>query len=461
MISQSNLSPIIDAFKVCENGRLMIKKEHSDRYSIQVKPRSFWETYFPCFQTITPEHKTTLQNLKEIIGDARLKRIFQKNELSLPLDKLINGRLVLTRDVVQRIFVGLGDVRLEDLKDSGRTFSDELYRSLIPFDKVEEIFFHRVPSIGPFDNPKTSGQGYQGLKERVWTILSHKNHTDIDSLMITEAELLTSRIADREVPEGTVVRLHRGYFVCEKIFCGGGAFVSLFRDLQGQEPPIILCRGTAMRLSAKHGILSGINDLLVDIGSHGFHAIRNELYTYLKEQNIHCVDVFGKSLGGATAKYIAASLQISQIDVRSLTLTCSVGVNDLITRIIDKYRIPTNIIRNAGQGCIDHIPLLGGIHPCHTHVRLFYIGASTDTSEEHLGIPNHTSVLWKIWHVLRSFGKGHTHQVTLNKFSFREVKGEELQTELSRGKELEGLRAVLAKIFNRITFGYFNTPLRI
>lgn len=63
--------------------------------------------------------------------------------------------------------------------------------------------------------------------------------------------------------------------------------------------------------------------------------------------------------------------------------------------------------------------------------------------------------------VLQSFGGGHTHQVALQEYTFKEVKGDELKQELERGQELEGIRSIIAKIFSILTLSYFNTPAQV
>ena len=482
-ITSSNLSPIVQAFKTSpKSSTLLIHKNSAGKFSLELKPApSLWEKYF-----IDPEpiNTSTIENLKELVGERRLKRIFTKPELKLDPASLDDGSLELTEDIVKKLFVGVADIRYEDLTEklaeTGKSFKDltrredvdELYKSLLPFERIQDIFFHSVPQIGPLDRCTTSGKNFQGLSEKVFIVLSTREEIlsrmrqePLDQL-VADAEMLTSRFADREPTEGAVICRPNGYFVCEKVFARDGAYMMLFRDLMGNEPAMLLCRGTAMRSSATGGYFSGLNDLLLEIGSMGFQSIKDELIAYLKEKQISTVDIFGKSLGGAHALYLAAFLPPSAgTIVRSVTTYCSVGMPDYIGDFLEKTQMLINIIRNAGDDDkdeVDYIPLVGGKHPCNSNTRLFYIASKQEGLDpEKIGIPDHANATTKLLKILKSFGNGHIRQTTLGPYFIREIKGAELAKEVCRGLEMENARKTIASWADFLSIGMLNQHLQL
>lgn len=472
MISNNNLPDIKIVFDQTNNHAELIIKNDDWEYQAEVKTDSI-------LQGKTPS------NFKEFVGEFRLQRIFERRELGLDLQKLSQQ---LTKEAVEKIFLGVADVRRDDLEEAAQLKGkklknlsvkevDELYDSLIPFKDVNDLFLGKRPQIQIHDRAKSSGKGLQGLKERVSIIHTFRKRNrepqneNTDKSFVTDVEVLTSRLGDREPTIDTVVRRRNGYFVYDRIFSGGGAFVSVLKDVTGKENPLIVCRGmAATRSGASENFSSGINGVVLELGFYGIEKVWQEIYDYLTEQQIKRVDILGKSLGGAHAQYLSTLIEgTTDTIVNSLSTYCSVGVPQIVHKCFQKAIKETrkrplriHVIRNVGDDKkdeVDYIPFVGGNHlglEKHQNVKVHLSHLRPLSPVQDDLIPSKYT-LKKLFKFFISFGNAHLQQTTLlPQFDIQKVALDQQRTKLKWGSELEGFRKTIAKVFDVFTFRKFN-----
>lgn len=454
-ITNNHWNQIVNAFREGpRQGVLCIQKTEEGAYLFSVDN----------LRAIMPN----INFLKELIGENRLNRICQQfdiNSLSLSF---------LTKEKVHKIFIGMMDIRKEDLTEQ----VDDSYRQRMLFDsfaEFENAFIMGSSNIDALsiDKAKTSGKRLQGLTERVVILAKHYFTTITEgneqAKIYRDIEMLTSRLADREIQKNMVVYLHDGCFYVDEVFIGGGAYVAVLRDFDNRNAPKIVCRGTAMRSSATGGLLSGINDLLLEIGTMGIKSIWPALSAYLKGNPINIVEILGKSLGGAHAQELAVLIEGAlKIKVAKLTTYCSVGVGKKINnlfqnKILAGRESPFNIqvIRNGGAASdreLDYIPTVGGEHlgsgatnKC--NIEVTYIS----THQEVTIYPSKLGWCSRIKRFIGSFGVPHCRQTTLNNFHWRKIESEnDVEKHLKIGNELEKVRQVIACVIHLLTLFVLN-----
>lgn len=297
------------------------------------------------------------------------------------------------------------------------------------------------------------------MANHYFTLLTETNE---QAKIYRDAEMLSSRLADREIQKGTVVPLRDGYFYADEVFVGGGAYVAVLRDFNGIKTPKIILRGTAMRKTATDWLLSGLNDLLVQIGIMGTKSVWPKLSKYLKDNGINKVEVLGKSLGGAHAQELAVLIEgVSKVYVEQLTTCCSVGVDqevhDLFEReVLANRTTPFNIrvLRNEK----DRVPGVAGSHlgsknldKCNTEFVYLSTAENVETYPLKLGFLQHLREL------LLSFGAPHCRQNTLGKFFWKKIEDkDEIERHLQVGNQLEIVRKTIAWAINLVTFFIVN-----
>lgn len=453
-ITNSHWNQIVNAFKEgSEHETLSIKKTEKGAYIFSVNDL---------------HDNSTGALFGELIGKSRLNRICQQVNIDNNLP------LFLTKENVHKIFIGMMDIKKEDLTEE----IDKSYKRLMLFDnfiEFENAFILGSSNIDALnvDKAATSGKGLKGLTERISILAKHYftiiAETNEEAKVYRDIEMLTSRLADREIQKNTVLYLHDGYFYVDELFVGGGAYVAILRDIDNQKPSKIVCRGTAMRRTATGGWQSGINDLLLEVGTMGVKSIWPNLSKYLKNNNINAVEVLGKSLGGAHAQELAVLIEgVLNIKVEKLTTYCSIGVgqkiNDLFkNEILTKRSTPFNIqvIRNGGAGSddeVDYIPTVGGEHlgteagdKC--KVEVTYIS----TKQQVEVCPLESSLLHRIKRFISSFGVPHCRQTTLKNFYWRKIANKnDVEKHLKIGNQLEKIRKIIAWIINFLTLFILN-----
>ncbi len=463
------------------NAKMVIKKRKPGAFAFELVPISLCQGLMALVGWHTP-CEASIKNLKELIGHKRLMRIFLKEELQLNPAQLWQNQVALTKHVVHRIFIGLGDIRLEDLQEraamEGKVLNnlsvkeiDRLYHKLMPAHPFEKALMSHCKQVNYHDKVVTHGKGFSGLQERVWTVFTAKSevfspmHTSPTHARMAEIEMLTSRFADREPPVGTVLRLKEGYFAIDRIFAQGGAHVSVLKEISASQPRILLlCRGTAASWHATGGYLSALNDCLKEIGSLGVKSIWADLEQYLREHKILQIDILGKSLGGAHAQYLTTLIGgATNVQVNSLVTNCSVGipqkVQELFTQTISDKGLKEPevlIVRNAGNPQaheVDHVPCVGGVH-LHTQksTKVYYFLPHEDTTT--FATPAEGSTMQKMLGLIHSFGFSHSRQNSLSRFSLRV--GDNLAQEVKMGTHLEPVRDMMSTLFHYMTLGLVN-----
>lgn len=399
--------------------------------------------------------KLTLEKIKDFVGEERLKRILTKTEMPKNLKNIEKNPSILTEEIIQKIFWAMGDVSIQDLEEKclqSREFIqdlsnarlNEIYLSLVPF-YAPSMDYNGLSPIKQFDKCSTSGKGMDGLKERVWTLVGMAKDSmtaenlceeeDKLRLRLRELETLTSRLADRELAENTLLCLSEGLFVVDKNFIGGGAFVSILRKIN-DSAAIIVCRGTAFRKGATGGFSSAFNDIQPEIGLMGVTQIWPALSTYLSEKKYETIDICGKSLGGGHAQYLTSLIgQFTNIKIRDLWTLGSVGVPESVHRLFtkafeNKIEPCINRVQNWGKDGIDYIPELGGRHlSSKTHKSTMYrlIPAESDSTHDDQSMPLHSSSWTLAQNILGSLSSSHCRQTTMGDFRIHrfEIEGED------------------------------------
>lgn len=470
-VDPKNLSPIIGLFNSEPlSSKLLIKKEGNE-YSVSLKKLGLLDRFLPYKYIAGAEDQQSLENLRLLIGAERIDRIFQREELKKYQEAFRQNQLVLDRNIVEIIFLQLGDIRVEDLQtaaatplgDLDPTRIDQLYFSLIPFQQVNDLFFGKIPENSYFDSVRSSGRGVQGLRERVKIQLDAVNYypstVEEEKKWVHEVEVLTSRLGDREMTPGQLVRCRNGYFHCTAVFKGKGGYATILQDFKKQKT-LLICRGTASRRSATGGLWSGLNNLIFEPGMLAVQALWPQIRTYLSAHSISHIDLYGKSQGGAQVQYLSSLIQAhTTTQVTALTTYASIGVHsqaeEIFYNTFKNTDINVSAIVNEGdlaQDEIDCIPLVGGAHvglriPSSSLYSLFPEGSQVSDIKT-------LSLFQKIRRFFKSFSNAHIRQTTLKPFQVKKMN--DAQHYFSIGYELETLRKITAWAIHILTWGLLN-----
>lgn len=449
---------------------------HTD--NIEHQKRSYFQVFISIFSS--HYHEESVRNLKEIIGERRLERIFLRRELGLDVKALRNNRVLITKEVLKKVLIGLGDVRLDDLQErataQGKTLDaltteqmHTLYSELLPISDISHIYLGKMPVIPYFDKADGSGKGYNGLKERVWIINHHRILLSQDSIHEADrfhstVETLSSRFVEREPPEGTVFFTDGHYRVVDRVFARSGAYVTVAKSVTEQTSAYIICRGTATRVfSATSALMTLINDILPELGWWGIRSIWDDMQNYLHQQNIQNVKVVGKSLGGAHAQYLTPLIGgLTNAKVTCLGTNCATGVPPTVQEVYNTVFAAEHpegvIVRNSGnrrkrKEQIDYVPYVGGPHLIGNNTKVVYLGPSDEDLDQ---LPKPEGFVSKVFALLDSFQSSHRRQTTIHGVFKSVIISENVHEEAKVGEELEDLRKIFAAIFNVLTVGYFS-----
>jgi len=391
------------------------------------------EDFLPCVKAFSSSNeKISLDNLKKRVGEEKLIEIFEKEDLAHLVPSLRINQLVLDQNLIEIIYYGLACYSGEKISPS--------------------IFIGKCPEINEYDSPKTSGKGLKGLKERIRIL------AEISEDEVSDFEIILSRLGDREPPVGTVVYLSNGKtYRYEKIFARGGAYLSILRDQDDLSTIIITCRGTATRLSATGGLLSALNNALLEPGMMGVQAVWPDLKAYLSaDDSIKKVTIAGKSQGGGHAQCLAPLIESgTPCSVVGLVTFCSIGVSRAVQRIFQEVfrnkAIDVRVYYNGGsitQGQMDFVPYVGGGHITIKGAKFISLQPGEEPIEEES--IRSMSALRKIYYFFLSFKKGHTRQTTMK--SYRAVN----VTRKEPDSFLEGMRRLIAYSLHLITLTLLN-----
>ncbi len=274
--------------------------------------------------------------------------------------------------------------------------------------------------------------------------------------------MMTPHLGDREPPVGTVVNLQPGLYAADRVFSGGGAYVTVWKPIGHNAPSIVSCRGTASRKTATGALMSVINDVLPQLGLYGVKTIWPDLKRYLDAEKFPQVHVMGKSLGGAHAQYLTALISgLTETKVTNLDTYCSTGAektNGVMKRIMREKNIEaplTTIYRNKGafpQKEYDGVIFVGGKH--------FGVKGKTvvkDITPKNQGYEKVPTGFWdKVFILLKSFGRAHLRQNSLqHEFGVHVIAN--TKEAVREGRELESIRRKIGWVFTVFIFGFFGT----
>lgn len=223
--------------------------------------------------------------------------------------------------------------------------------------------------------------------------------------------------------------------------------------------------------------MSGVNDLLPEIGFYGIMTVWPELKRYLEDNGVESVAIFGKSLGGAHAQYLTTLITgLTETRVSTLKTYCSLGTPESVHKCFNdalnlKSAPQIEAYRNIGSlddDEVDFIPLLGGHHlhaPSNTRViyvlpkKSFQDGEVSQCDEAKRNFVKEfhepKTIFKNLRGLLKSFGKAHPRQNSLKGYTFVEVS--DIEAEVKVGAKLESFRSQIANVFNVCTFYTFHT----
>ena len=465
-VRANNLTPVVNLFASPDSqGQKCLIQRVGTSYSFILQP----------LKASSTEDPQSLANFKSLIGEKRLTRIFNQPELQHYRSDYEGNRLMLNRKVLELVFLHLGNIRIEDLTEAAAALNhrelkdlsdpriDKLYRELIPFKEVDDLFFGCIPEISYHDAVKSSGKGLEGLRERVKIQLdmyAYSLKPDLGEVeaSICFAEIITSRLGDREPPMGTVLSTDQ-CLVYDAVFSGKGGYASILKRINGEER-FLVCRGTAMHWNATGGYFSW------EPGMLAVQALWPQIQDYLQKNQVEKITLLGKSQGGAQVQYLAPLIaRCTQTTVCSVITYASIGVSEEAGKIFrDTFHQTNNdspkvkVIVNEGlvkDHQMDMVPLVGGSHVgCGYHkVQVLSIvpeNSAIDSFEK-------LSLITKAWEFIFSFNAP-TRQTTLAAFTVTEIKA--TAAYLSRGLQLEGIRKGVAWIFYILTLGYFHVSYK-
>lgn len=465
----------MNTINFCQIANLFSEHSESSVLNIQMDEKRAYSFSVEEPDTPLKISESTSNILKEIIGEQRFWRICKQNGI----DKIENGTLIVTKEIARKIFVGIADVQKEDFEEISCSLEQQ-FANLITFNSLKEFelcLMGKGPDISEFnvDKAKSSGKGLQGLLERVYISMQHHfkilEEEDKKAKELRDVEVLTSRLSDRELQSGTVIHLSEGFFYVDQVFVGGGAYATILRNFEEKYPSKLICRGTAMRPTATGRWKSGINDVLLEIGTMGVKHIWPGISKYLNENRIQSIHILGKSLGGAHAQELAILIEgINHVKVDKLTTFCSVGVGDKVnnlfkTEILENRSTPFQIqvVRKGGDitgNEIDYIPSVGGLHlgaealEDQCKIEVIYIHPGKDEVTVYPRVREKSST---IKNFISSFGVAHCRQTTLDTFNWKIIDNKKaIEEHLRAGNQLEKGRKCLAYSIHALTFGLLN-----
>lgn len=458
-----SLSPIVYEWNAFPETSVLYAHQDENGFYFSIRESSCCHPSRSAPALSRKERRETLEAMEQMLGKERVARILERPEVGISKSRWDNRSLLLTKAVARRLFVSLLDVRLADFPRGsleGRQFTLEEGRNLTPFDRFDEAFMGKPPKISEYDRSLLNPRSFRGMCERVWVIqhsLEKFRRQDLDEeeLALFQAEFLASRLADREPAEGILVPSTNGWRSVDRVFATGGAYIFATRSLDPSDNHVhFVCRGTAFRPHATGNVLSGINDFLPEIGSYGIQQAWKEIASYISENAITSAEVYGKSLGGAHARYLALLLAgKSSVTVTRLTTVCPVYISSKVREIYSSLpkdrQFYTHEIQNGGRNP-DHIPHIGELSWAN---KMTYLGGANREKSSFTKL----SLVQKIYSICDSLVGPHSQQHTMGKILKDEITSpEELQKHLQGDKELERFRQTCAKILHWVTFGAFS-----
>ncbi len=343
---------------------------------------SFWQWIPSLIAFIIPDHvaqenRETVDYFFRIFGEKRVYEISKRYDLDLEA-KYRSGKN-LTKWDVKQLFVGVADVRVEDISDlfekiktnpseETRALStrfqnistiegltkedyDELYKVLVPFERMEEIFLNHVPVHSFEIVPDAS---FEGKRHRVHYTETMRRQTQFERGVAWDVRLL-KRIVHEDMATGVIIPHADGYYQHLKLIKGHGAHKLLFKPLtQAAEfLPKVVYLSTRCAMN-RDGVYSRLEAFHRCIGWKGTKATYRETQRYLNDPSLgfvrqphEKVELLGYSLGGTQAQRDAC---LFMDKVRKVKTLCSPGVDRLTL-----HEFARRLQSNPDHIRIDHI----------------------------------------------------------------------------------------------------------
>lgn len=200
-------------------------------------------------------------------------------------------------------------IEVDDLEMCSKEALDTLMRVLIPFSKVEDIFFSKVPDIHALS--LDSGKSFESARRRVQVYeMIRRNPTSEKEWFMIVAKVLSNR----EIPAGVMFPSACGnYCKMHKVVHKKGAYKNFLKVIGKRaqnEGNYIIYRGTRPIPKSTDWFWTILEDLRLHIGTKGpqatFHETRELLTSPLRRfmsTPRTKITAIGNSLGGAHSMY--------------------------------------------------------------------------------------------------------------------------------------------------------------
>lgn len=407
-----NMSKAIEAYRSYEGeGEFFLekRKEGGLFYRIEKLGRATFTESDSGFEIDSrAARERTITYLKEAYGAERITEIFKREVDEEKQALFAANSLPLDRRNLQILCLGLAYYAGEG--------------EAPPFENSrEDPFFGERPEVPLYGGAPSCGKGVAGLMERLYIIQELAAIEEPKQEQVVE--ILSSKLADREPPEGTPIAIGKRSYRYERNFTNNGAFISLLVDRDDPKRAIITCRGTAGGKRATGFYYSNLNNLQREPGVFALAGNWSDIAEELERKKIEQVDIYGKSQGGAIALYMAPLIEkYCKASLCNIYTYASIGISEealeIFIDLFNRKKEPMSIVcyYNIGdieEGDHDTVPTCCGSHvEVNTeYVTTKYYGLSKEeynTGEAREG----PSGLLSIHYFFASFDKPHNRHTT-------------------------------------------------
>jgi pimeloyl-ACP methyl ester carboxylesterase len=287
------------------------------------------------------ENSETIAYFHRVFGQKRVERISDRYHIGL-IEKMNKG-LAVTRHDIERLFVGIGDVRKDDVDDlfqeiksdskvirglseeetkhlreefrsthkiemMSKEKMDRLFNILVPFASVEDIFLQNIPRIGRYSDRSES---WHGRRNRVFLHEDMRRRAEGQDPLFWEVRV-GKRILEESLPEGLMLYHPNGYYECRGLIENHGAYKLLFNPVtmkSGFFRPLIGYLSTRAHTYTWNSLHSRLEGFWKEIASQGTEKTYDATRAVLTDPKLGFVDdakekvwLLGMSMGGAQAE---------------------------------------------------------------------------------------------------------------------------------------------------------------
>ena len=337
----SQLARVCSALERAYDFQRVVIRHASGGFSCTTRT-TLWELLpqwlFSCFSSwadegYLQENRETIAYFHKVFGEKRMKKLSERHGLSLQV-KRESG---LTRGEIRTLFVGLAEVHLCDLEDlfdkiqhdkrelgevereakealgarfRSRVFSslskedyDLLFFYLVPFSRIEDVFFNHLPNFGFWSN-FASKQEMRGRAVYICERVRREGKSVEER--VWEAWVAKTILLRRVQPTGVIIPHPRGYYAIHGELEGGGASMIFLKALQEDLPSLVKALGTRVTFNTPDSWLSVLNNFYQEIGILGVTTIQDS-FRYLLGRNLRKSEKFEKQYRGSDPKTFCRS----------------------------------------------------------------------------------------------------------------------------------------------------------